>query len=523
MLALLAVASLTLAPAVWTLLAAQTPAPYTVYTSDGRSALPVRAVDGTELVALDRVAELFGLTVSEDPRVEGITLLARDQRITLIPNQSFVSVGGRIDSLSAPVRRERGVYLVPIDFLSRAVGRALGQRVEVRRDSRVIVVGAVRVPLVTPRFQRVGPRARLDIAIEPATPHQVTREGDRIIIQFDAAALDVARLSGADPEFITGTRVTDGRLELDLGPAVASYRATSAPDDSSLGLDLVPASTSSPTPAPPAPAAAGPPPVVDSAAPAILKTVAIDPGHGGADAGVRGPGGTLEKTLTLQIATRLRTAIESRLGLRVLLTREADDRRADRPQVGPGQQQQGRPLHQPARQRVDGRLGLGRPGGDAESRGLPRPQRVAQAGPVLRCRSSAVARGSSRPCRGTWRSCRLPIGPRPSDSCWFASSGPTRCRSDRDPDVAVPLRGLVGANMPAVLIEMGFLSNPADERALTGSARSARSSTRSWRPSATCGAARPRRQAEVTGEPAAPPVEARRQDARLACSRQAWV
>jgi N-acetylmuramoyl-L-alanine amidase len=470
-LALLAVASLTLAPAVWTPLAAQTPAPYTVYTSDGRSALPVRAVDGTELVALDRVAELFGLTVSEDPRVEGLTLLARDQRITLIPNQSFVSVGGRIDSLSAPVRRERGVYLVPIDFLSRAVGRALGQRVEVRRDSRVIVVGAVRVPLVTPRFQRVGPRARLDIAIEPATPHQVTREGDRIIVQFDAAALDVARLSGADPEFITGTRVTDGRLELDLGPAVASYRATSAPDDSSLGLDLVPASTSSPTPAPPAPAAAGPPPVVDLAAPAILKTVAIDPGHGGADAGVRGPGGTLEKTLTLQIATRLRTAIESRLGLRVLLTREADiDVPIDRRSALANNNKADLFISLHANASMVASVS----GAQVATLNLEayRDRNGSASGPGI---ALPLVGGGARFIEAVpWDLAQLPFADRSTavGQLLVRQLGANQVPLYRDPDVAVPLRGLVGANMPAVLIEMGFLSNPADERALTGSARS---------------------------------------------------
>jgi len=32
----------------------------------------------------------------------------------------------------------------------------------------------------------------------------------------------------------------------------------------------------------------------------------------------------------------------------------------------------------------------------------------------------------------------------------------------------VPLRILAGANMPAVLVEVGFLSNADDERALTG-------------------------------------------------------
>jgi N-acetylmuramoyl-L-alanine amidase len=35
------------------------------------------------------------------------------------------------------------------------------------------------------------------------------------------------------------------------------------------------------------------------------------------------------------------------------------------------------------------------------------------------------------------------------------------------PAAQMPLRVLVGANMPALLIEMGFLTNRDDERALT--------------------------------------------------------
>ena len=35
------------------------------------------------------------------------------------------------------------------------------------------------------------------------------------------------------------------------------------------------------------------------------------------------------------------------------------------------------------------------------------------------------------------------------------------------PAAQMPLRPLVGANMPAVLVELGFLTNAADARALT--------------------------------------------------------
>lgn len=55
-----------------------------------------------------------------------------------------------------------------------------------------------------------------------------------------------------------------------------------------------------------------------------LRTLVIDPGHGGQATGAIGPGGLTEKAITLDIATRLRDLVVSRLGLQVVLTREQD-------------------------------------------------------------------------------------------------------------------------------------------------------------------------------------------------------
>jgi N-acetylmuramoyl-L-alanine amidase len=55
-----------------------------------------------------------------------------------------------------------------------------------------------------------------------------------------------------------------------------------------------------------------------------VRVLVIDPGHGGADAGVTGPSGVQEKTLTLDIARRIKTLVETRIAMRVLLTREDD-------------------------------------------------------------------------------------------------------------------------------------------------------------------------------------------------------
>lgn len=55
-----------------------------------------------------------------------------------------------------------------------------------------------------------------------------------------------------------------------------------------------------------------------------LQTIVLDPGHGGQAAGATGRVGFTEKDLTLDIAVRLREIIVRRLGLQVVLTRDAD-------------------------------------------------------------------------------------------------------------------------------------------------------------------------------------------------------
>lgn len=52
--------------------------------------------------------------------------------------------------------------------------------------------------------------------------------------------------------------------------------------------------------------------------------VAVDPGHGGEDPGAIGRRGTYEKTVTLTIARKLKTALDDGPGMRAMLTRDGD-------------------------------------------------------------------------------------------------------------------------------------------------------------------------------------------------------
>ena len=68
----------------------------------------------------------------------------------------------------------------------------------------------------------------------------------------------------------------------------------------------------------PGPAAAAP--AQDQA----LRTVVIDPGHGGLETGAKGKFGNLEKDITLAISLKLKALIEKDMGFEVVLTRDRD-------------------------------------------------------------------------------------------------------------------------------------------------------------------------------------------------------
>jgi N-acetylmuramoyl-L-alanine amidase len=57
-----------------------------------------------------------------------------------------------------------------------------------------------------------------------------------------------------------------------------------------------------------------------------VRTVVIDPGHGGRDPGARGPSGLAEKDVTLDIARQLKNRLERRPGFNVLMTRDSDSK-----------------------------------------------------------------------------------------------------------------------------------------------------------------------------------------------------
>lgn len=318
---------------------APAPIPLTLLSREGRRPLATSLVNAQEYVALDDLASLFQLTVTEDSS-GAITVSSKGKTIVLTAEQALASVAGRLVSLPAPPLRVGRRWLVPVEFISRALGPLYDARLDLRKASRLLVVGDLRVPRLIISYEPLAAETRLTIDAAPGASATVSHENERLLVKFDADAINPSIPAIPAQGLVQAVHPVDANtLSVDLGPRFASFRASTEPAragdaGSRVVIDVfsTQAEAASAPPAPSAPAAPPgqqplPPDVSSSFGPVsspAIRTVVIDPGHGGEDAGAKGPAGLQEKDLTLTVARRVRTAIESRLGLRAILTRDDD-------------------------------------------------------------------------------------------------------------------------------------------------------------------------------------------------------
>lgn len=446
-----------------------------VLSREGTRLLAVTTIGGQDYAALDEVAASFGLTLREDRLAGGVTATAGAQTIIITADQPVASVSGRLVSLSTAPIRQANRWFVPLDFLQRALGPALATRIELRRAARLLIVGDVRVPRVNARIEQGAASATVVFDITPATPTRVAMESDRLVVQFEADALELQLPAIPAQDFVQAVQQGDTPTIVRIvpGPQFGLHRATtSQPDGSSarLTIELLPAGADAP--APPAAPLGTPPPVPADPLPIPaatgLRTVVIDPGHGGDEPGARGAGGALEKDITLQVARRLRALIESRLGLRVFLTRD-DDRTMsldDRSAYANSQKADVFvSIHANAALRPAMRgaevFYLSVDPADAQA------QRLAESSQTL----PALGGGTRTIDLILWETAQAGYL-EPSSTLAGMVEQALRARVEMSPRPVqqAPFRVLVGASMPAVLVEIGYLSNAEQEKSLTSAA-----------------------------------------------------
>src|SRR5258705_242383 len=284
---------------------------------------------------------MFQLAVREAALAGGVTVSYKGRTIVASTDQPMASVNGRVGPLPAPVARIGRRLFVPIDFIARALAPVYDSPIDLRRASRLLVVGAIRVARVVVSIDAAGPPTRASVEVTPALLVSSMFDAGRVIVRVEADMLDPApppAPAGLIDQIQAGNQTTTIAFALSTRAGIPRVSTTTTTESTRVTIEIPPGAqpqdTSAappPQPGPPPLAAVPPAPPAADAVPALpgqrtakLQTMVIDPGHGGDDAGVRGPRGALEKQVTLEVARRLKTLIETRLGVRVILTREED-------------------------------------------------------------------------------------------------------------------------------------------------------------------------------------------------------
>jgi N-acetylmuramoyl-L-alanine amidase len=312
--------------------------PLTLITRDGRRSVPTTLINGQEFIALDDLTSLCQVTVREDTLTGGVIIGYKGRTIVASAEQAMASVNGRVITLPAPIARAGRRLLAPIDIIPRALAPIYDTPIDLRRASRLLIVGMVRVARVAVHIDAVGPPTRAVVEVTPALLATSMIEAGRVQVRIDADALDLApppAPAGLIDQIQASTQTTTLVFVLDPRAATPHVSMATTPESTRVTLEVpavaatqdtavTPAPTPGPQPTPAVPPTeAAAPPLLGNPS-ATLQTMVIDAGHGGDDAGVHGPKGTLEKQITLDLARRLKTTIESRLGVRVIMTRDED-------------------------------------------------------------------------------------------------------------------------------------------------------------------------------------------------------
>ncbi len=197
-----------------------------------------------------------------------------------------------------------------------------------------------------------------------------------------------------------------------------------------------------------------------------IGKIVIDPGHGGHDTGTIGPDGLEEKDLVLEVGRRLGKLLESRLGAEVVYTRKDDTFIPLETRTAIANQQ-----------RADLFISIhANSSGDPDARGVETYYLNFTSSPEaldVAARENAVSEKSIYELQDLVK--KIALKEKIEESREFAGDVQESLHSAlaaKSPAIRnrgvkkAPFIVLIGANMPSILAEISFVSNPTDEHRL---------------------------------------------------------
>jgi N-acetylmuramoyl-L-alanine amidase len=302
-------------------------APIVLLTEGQRREIAVSVRGDAELVPLEPLIAGLGVQHRASATAGSLTLAYQGREATLYDKKSLASVEGDLRLLSSPTLLEGGLWLIPVDAVPRLLGPLLGVRSEWRAASRVLVLGNITAPRVSVNTFVSGDAVRVVLEASERVPFRVEQEAGRVNVAVLRDLVETTftqqRLTGGIVDWVQWVGGRDNVFAITPGRRFGEMHYQEQDTPPRLILDFAAAATAAGA----TPRASPPPGAVGSrekGESARARTVVIDPGHGGDEVGAIGPSGAMEKDVTLAIARKLRALIQNSLGYQVFLTRDKD-------------------------------------------------------------------------------------------------------------------------------------------------------------------------------------------------------
>jgi N-acetylmuramoyl-L-alanine amidase len=462
------------------LLAQRQPAPSAPPAAPAAPARSAVVLEGREIpmpVTINPNGPMFGLTplvdalggkVTSDESGESVTLRLGDKDVVLGPGNAIVTVGDNIVSLSQPPTRGEGGLQVPVDFLKKTWGDLLGYAFDWHPETSRLTIARRGNRELGVTLDVVHLQGMTTVVLQfPEEPHyQIDRSKPGMItVQMLSDRLAPPPAKEVQDPLVQGVAIDPQqvRIQLAQGAQAESYVLG---NPFRLVFDVHP--TSSVEVAAPVQGAQRTPGV---------HTIVIDPGHGGAETGAIGPGGVQEKELTLELARELAAKL-GRLGVQTVLTRTDDTLVSLDTRSAIANQNRADlfiSIH------LNSSLGAGANGtetyflspqaSDPRAASSAATENTPPSAPV----TSDAAGGAGGPSAAEQQDVDLILwdlaqSRHLAESQRFANMIQAQLNEalqikDRGVKQA-PFRVLKGATMPAVLVELGFINNPEEEKKL---------------------------------------------------------
>lgn len=393
-----------------------------------------------------------------------VTLTLDDTQVIAGPGNPVMIVGREIVELSqAPLEGEppAGGLLVPLDLLQGSYGALQDYDFTWSEDAPELTARR-RLPRSLPVSVDVVHLQGVSTLVLQFPEHfqyQIVERGEDLEVRPDRDRFEppVPAPRVSDP-LVEAVRVSPDRLRIDLAPGTSAESYT-LERPFRLVFDVVREEERSadeeelPEVKPPRERPG-------------FDTIVIDPGHGGTETGAIGPSGQQEKELTLEIAETLREHLRERMPVRVILTRDEDVSLPHDTRAAIANQNKADLFIS-----IHLNSSLGSTAQGAETYFLSMEASDARAAEVAEAENQGAPSGDDDPLYDLqlilWdlaQSHHLEESQRVATLIQEELNSALGLR-DRGVKQA-PFRVLMGAAMPAVLVELGFLSNPAEEARL---------------------------------------------------------